>query len=80
MRVTIFSPFSSRFFGGKGERVVDAASIFDLVRKLDAEAPGFAAAAELGAAFGVDGVVVDDWTARLPEDAEVLVVPKVAGG
>lgn len=79
-RAVLVDPFATRFFAGRGEIAVDAATVFALVRALDARAPGFAEAAELDAAVAVDGVVVADWGTALTAESEVLFVPKVAGG
>lgn len=74
------APFDSRFFGGVSEQAVAARDLFELVRKLDALAPGFALAVEEHGLLAVDGVAAADWSQPLPADAEVLVVPRIAGG
>ena len=54
-------PFDREFFGGSDRLELEADSLFALVGKLDAIAPGFAAAAESRAAFAVDGVFAPVW-------------------
>ena len=68
------------FLGGRGELRIDAGNLFELVRKLDAITPGFGAFIEDRVALAVDGTLVADWTTRLSEDSEVLLVPRIAGG
>lgn len=79
-RVILLPPFAGDWFGGRGEVVVEAGNLFALVRALDAQAPGFADAAEASAAIAVNGSAVGDWTTALARDDEVMFVPKVAGG
>lgn len=79
-QVTLLPPFSTDFLGGREGLTVEAATIFALVRALDAMAPGFAARAEQGAAVAVGGAVIADWTTALTADDEVLFVPRIAGG
>ena len=73
-------PFASQFFSGAEPLEIAAGNLFALVSALDGLAPGFAEAAELRAAFAVDGVAWADWTAPLPPEAEVMLFPRVAGG
>jgi len=80
VRVIPTSPFDSQFFAGAAEIAVPARDLFELVRLLDARAPGFADAVEERGLLAVDGRAVADWSAPLAADAEVLVVPRIAGG
>ena len=73
-------PFDREFFGGSDRLELEAASLFALVGKLDAIAPGFAAAAESRAAFAVDGVIAPVWSVPLAGADEVILLPRVAGG
>ncbi len=73
-------PFDREFFGGSDRLELEADSLFALVGKLDAIAPGFAAAAESRAAFAVDGVFATVWSASLAGAGEVILLPRVAGG
>lgn len=79
-RVILLPPFAGDWFGGRGEMEVKAGNLFALVRALDTLAPGFAEAAEAGAAIAINGSAVGDWTTALASDDEVMFVPKVAGG
>lgn len=73
-------PFAAEFFGGQTEWDVPASNIFELIRELDARAPGFAESADSRLTVAVDGVVANDWSTRLSNSAEVLLVPRIAGG
>ena len=73
-------PFDSEFFGGRDRLELDAPSLFALVGKLDAVAPGFAEIAEARAAFAVDGVFTPDWTSPLAGASEVILLQRVSGG
>jgi molybdopterin converting factor small subunit len=73
-------PFAGDFFGGKVEIEVEAGNVFRLIDALDRLGPGFGAAAEGRAAFGVDGAVRADWSAPIDPGARVTVFPRVAGG
>ena len=80
MRVVLVGPFAAEFFAGRDSIEIEAVNMFALVRALDALGPGFADAVQERAAIAVDGVVVADWSAPLAGAAEVLIVPKIAGG
>lgn len=72
-------PFDKEFFCA--DRLAIAAdNLFDLVGKLDALAPGFAAIAQPRVHFAVDGVLETDWSRPLADAAEVIVLPRVGGG
>ncbi len=79
-RVILLPPFAGDWFGGRGEVEVAATNLFALVRALDALAPGFAEAAEVGGAIAINGTAVGDWTTALADTDEVMFVPRVAGG
>ena len=80
-KAILLPPFAAQWFAGRQEIIVpDAASVFALVRALDAQAPGFSDKAECGAAVAVNGQVIADWSKRLKDADEVLFVPKIAGG
>ena len=80
MRIVVMPPFDREFFGGKDRLELEAATLFALVGKLDALAPGFAEIAEARAAFAIDGVFTPDWTRSTAEAAEVVLLPRVSGG
>jgi molybdopterin converting factor small subunit len=80
VRVTAIAPLSAEFFGGEEQLELDARSVFELVRQLDARSPGFADAAESRVAFAVDGEVALEWAKPLGAGSQVLLVPRIAGG
>ena len=80
MLVTLVEPFPQEFFAGRSAFELAARNLFALIRALDVQAPGFAAAAEMRAALVVDGVALADWSTPLAGVREVLIVPKIAGG
>lgn len=73
-------PFDQEFFGGRDRLELEAPTLVALIGKLDGEAPGFAEIADARAAFAVNGVYTPDWTGSLAEAAEVILLPRVAGG
>lgn len=73
-------PFDREFFGGKDRLELEAPTLFALIGKLDALAPGFEEIAEVRAAFAIDGVFTPDWTRSTAEAAEVILLPRVSGG
>ncbi|MEJ2409743.1 MAG: hypothetical protein P8Y58_15110 [Novosphingobium sp.] len=79
MRIVVMAPFDKEFFGAAR---LDLAphNLFDLVNRLDALAPGFAAIAQPRVHFAVDGVLETDWTRDLAQAREVIVLPRVGGG
>lgn len=80
-RVLSASPgFCEAYLPGEAPLEVEAATVFELVRKLDAASPGFGTFIEGKIALAVDGVLVSDWSMPLTPVSEVLLVPRVAGG
>src|SRR6266436_6770467 len=79
-RVHPMAPFSAQFFGGAEVLEVAAGNLFGLVEALDRLAPGFGENAGVRVAFAVDGMIQADWSAALAPGAEVMVIPRVAGG
>lgn len=80
LTVRLLAPFDQHFPAGSALSGIAAGNLFALVAALDERAPGFADAAELRAAFAVNGVAWPDWSAALPAEGEVMVFPRVAGG
>jgi molybdopterin synthase sulfur carrier subunit len=79
LRVVVMPPFDKEFFGA--DRLsLSAANLFDLIAKLDALTPGFAAIAQPRVHLAVDGVLETDWTRSLAQATEVIVLPRVGGG
>ena len=60
---------------------MEAATIRELLGKLRERYPAMAGQLDEGIAVSVDGVIYrDDWTQPLPPDAEVFLIPRIAGG
>ena len=78
--VVVMPPFADEFLGGRRDVTLAAGTLFALVRALDRESPGFAEAVEMRGAIAVDGMVATDWSQPLRDEADVLVIPRVAGG
>ncbi|MGD9663903.1 MAG: hypothetical protein AB7U34_01650 [Novosphingobium sp.] len=80
IRVVPLAPVDSQFFGGRSELVVEAGNLFAVIRALEAIAPGFLKYAQTRAWFSVNGTIEGDWTATIPPDSEVIILPAIAGG
>ncbi len=66
-----------------GHKVVEvkAKNIRELFGKLAAEYPGLEPLIDNGIAVAIDGVIYrDTWLKELPEDAEIVLLPRLAGG
>lgn len=72
--------FCEAHLPGDAPLEIEAATVFELVRKLEAVSPGFGAFIEGKIVLAVDGVLVSDWAMPLAATSEVLLVPRVAGG
>ncbi len=79
LRIVIMPPFDKEFFG-VDRLSLPAVNLFDLIARLDALAPGFAAIAQPRVHLAVDGVLETDWTRPLAQASEVIVLPRVGGG
>jgi molybdopterin converting factor small subunit len=79
-RVTFSGSFCAEFIGDLVALDLPATSLFHLLRLLDAQYPGLGAHLEARAAVAMNGVLVSDWTQAMAPDAEVLLLPRVAGG
>lgn len=67
--------------GGKKKLNVDARDIRELFGKLADEYPGIEPFIERGIAVSIDGVIYrDSWSKELPENAEIFLLPRIAGG
>ena len=66
---------------GNGSVDVDATTIRELITNLVERFPKLSGEVDKGVAVAIDGVVYrDDWTVRIPDDAEVFLMPRIAGG
>lgn len=59
---------------------VEAGNLFGLIEALDKLGPGFGEKADTRVAFAVNGTMQADWSAPLAPGAEVMIIPRVAGG
>jgi molybdopterin converting factor small subunit len=70
-----------RLVDGAGEIEIEAATIGQLFRALDARYPGIAPHLESGVAVAIDGEIFQDALLEpIPPDAEVHLMPQIAGG
>lgn len=79
LQIVVTAPFDREFFGAD-RLALNAVNLFDLIDRLDALAPGFAAIAQPRVHFAIDGVIETDWTRPLADAREVVVLPRVGGG
>jgi molybdopterin converting factor small subunit len=67
--------------GGKLAVDVEADDIRGMFGKLEAEYPGIKPHIERGIAVSINGRIFrDSWDERIPEKAEVYLLPRIAGG
>jgi molybdopterin synthase sulfur carrier subunit len=67
--------------GGTAAVDIEARDIRDLFRKLEAEYPGIKPHIERGIAVSINGRIFrDSWGERIPDNAEVYLLPRIAGG
>ena len=67
--------------GGASSVDVEAKDIRELFAKLEAEYPGLKAHIERGIAVSINGRIFrDSWGEKIPPDAEVYLLPRIAGG
>lgn len=80
MRVVVERSLALEFLGGREVIEAEGGNLLQILRALDAMAPGLAEQATARFAFAVDGVLATDWSKPLPAGAEVLLFPRVGGG
>ena len=67
--------------GGLASIEIEAETIRDLLSRLLDRYPAMAEHMDLGIAVAIDGVIYrDDWTQEIPNGAEVVLMPRIAGG
>lgn len=60
---------------------VEARTIREMLRKLEARYPGLAEPIKGDVAVAVNGVIYrNDWSQELPEGAEIMLMKRLAGG
>lgn len=76
----VTAPLRGEFPISAGEFAVDAASVFELVRKLEVDSPGIGDFIEAKVSVAIDGALISDWSTPLTPASEVMLVPHIAGG
>lgn len=67
--------------GGAAAVDIEARDIRELFNKLKAEYPGVEPHIERGIAVSINGRIFrDSWGEKIPENAEVYLLPRIAGG
>ncbi len=67
--------------GGAETIDIEAKDIRELFGKLAEQYPGLEPLVENGIAVAIDGVIYrDSWSKELPRDAEIVLLPRLAGG
>jgi molybdopterin synthase sulfur carrier subunit len=67
--------------GGTEAVEVEAGNIRGLFNKLETEYPGLEPHIKRGIAVSINGRIFrDSWDERIPENAEVYLLPRIAGG
>ena len=67
--------------GGQAEVAVAAASVRELIRRLDEQYPGIGERLTTGTSVAIDGdIVADALYEQLPDGAEVHFLPTLSGG
>ena len=67
--------------GGKSKIEVEAKDIRELFRKLAEQFPNLEPWIDRGIAVSIDGTIYrDTWSKELPQDAEIFLLPRLAGG
>ena len=80
VEVTLWGSLSA-LAEGKDKLEIDAKNIGELLRKLAERYPGVEPLVENGIAVAIDGVIYrDTWSKELPKDAEIFLLPRLAGG
>ncbi|XOV85530.1 MAG: MoaD/ThiS family protein [bacterium] len=67
--------------GGAASINIEAATIAELLHKLIERYPDMSSHLDRGIAVAINGVVYrDDWTQKIPPNAEVFLMPRIEGG
>ncbi len=80
MNVQLSGPLRAAV-GNQAVVTIDACTIRELFRKLSEHYPEFKSSVANGVAVAINGNVYrDDWSTVIPEDAEVVLLPRIQGG
>jgi molybdopterin converting factor small subunit len=67
--------------GGAASIDIEAETIRELMRKLEERYPKIERHLEAGVAVAINGQIFrDNWSERIPRDAEVVLMPRLQGG
>lgn len=67
--------------GGRSKLEIEARDIRELFRKLAEQFPGLQPWIDRGIAVSINGTIYrDTWSKALPKDAEIFLLPRLAGG
>lgn len=67
--------------GGASAVEIEAGTIRELFRKLEEQYPGMAPHIARGIAVSIDGKIFrDSWGEKIPQTAEVYLLPRIQGG
>jgi molybdopterin converting factor small subunit len=67
--------------GGTARLNIEARDIRELLRKLAERYPGVEPYLAQGIAVSINGVIYrDNWSKELPQDTEIFLLPRLAGG
>ncbi|MGE0212017.1 MAG: MoaD/ThiS family protein [Parvibaculaceae bacterium] len=67
--------------GGETRLQVEATNVRELLQKLESAHPGLKPQLERGVSISIDGTIFRDaWFEPIPADAEVHLLPRLAGG
>jgi len=80
-KVVIPASLSQQFTGGKAEFEIDAKTVREVIRCLNADFPGLAEAIETDMAVAVDGEIYHDpLLESVSPNSEVYFLPRIGGG
>jgi hypothetical protein len=69
------------YTGGASEFEVEAATVRDLIRRLDERFPGFGDFVDQRMALAIDGEIHSDaWFSPIRPESEIFLIPKIGGG
>ena len=81
MLAVAFSGIIKKAAGGADTVEVEARTIRELLTRLETQLPGLKPHLDKGVAVSIDGEIYRDaWFKEIPPDAEVFIIPRLAGG
>ncbi len=80
VQVTLSGPLKTAA-GGRASLEIEAATIHQLLTRLEKDHPKLKPLIERGVAVAIDGQIYrDDWLRPIPPGSEVVLLPRMAGG